>query len=92
MPPLMASSAKMSVNTIHSQLCLLASLKEQWREKRTPTQDQGADNPERYVLLQHDGYLHAGQTEEEGRETTESRTHRESTSVSGNDRAELQNE
>lgn len=76
----------MSANTIHSQLCLLASLKEQWREKRKLTLGQEA------VLTWHDGYLHERQIEEVGRETTKCSTHREATSVPGNDRVEPQNE
>lgn len=44
------------------------------------------------VLTWHDGYLHERQIEEVGRETTECRTHREATSVPGNDRVEPQNE
>lgn len=50
-----------------------------------------ADNPEA-ALLEHDSYLHEGQIEEEGWETTECRTHHEATSVPGNDRARPQNE
>lgn len=32
-------------------VCVLASLREQWREKRMLAQDQGADNPEAAVPL-----------------------------------------
>ena len=91
MQPLMVNSTQMSVNTIQSQLCLLASLQEQWREKRTLTEDQEADNQKQcssgmaVICMQ-------GQIEEEGRETTECKTHHEPTSVPGNDRAPLQNE
>lgn len=58
---LMVNSTQMSVNTAHSQLCLLASLGEQWRKKRMLKQDWGADN------MKHDGYLHSGQIGEEGK-------------------------
>lgn len=44
MQPFMVNSTQMSVQTIHSQLCPLASLKVQWRERRTLTQSQPADN------------------------------------------------
>lgn len=41
----MVNSTQMSVKTIHSQLCPLASLKVQWRERRILTQSQPADKP-----------------------------------------------
>lgn len=70
MQPLMVNCARRRVNTIHNHLCRLASLKEQWREKRMGKQGQEKITPKQ----KHDRYLHEGQQGEEGRKTTECKT------------------